>query len=133
MAAVDRVHTNPVLREWWRTGELVPNRDHRHPYETLVPREYADVDRWFLLDADVNPPFPWGLATEIPVFALALVKGSAPAREWLVYAHSPLGNRRNVHLSVPGFGAIGIDVAIGGSFYVVHERTRAIDALAPGS
>lgn len=130
MDAVDRVHTNAVLREWWRSGALIPNHAHRHPYQTLIPPEYAEADRWFLLDAEVNRPFPWDLTTEVQVFALALVKGTAPAREWLIYAHSPLGDRRNVRLTVPGYGTVGVDVAVAGSFYVVHERMRTVDPVA---
>jgi len=127
--AVDRVHTNPILREWWRIGELVPNRAHRHPYQTSIPLEYVDKDRWFLLDANVNPRFPWDLVTEIPVFALALVKGSPPAREWLVYAHSPLGDRKNVRLTVPNYSVITVDVAVAGSFFVVKEKTRTVEQV----
>src|SRR5205823_6082993 len=97
--AVDRVHTDPLLREWWRTGQLVPNRAHKHLYQSDIPREYVNADRWFLLDANVNPRFPWDPTTEIAVFSLTLVKGTSPAREWLVYAHAPLGDRRNVLLT----------------------------------
>jgi len=126
VAAVDRVHTNPVLREWWRTGQLVPNRAHRHPYQVNVPSEYVNEDRWFLLDANVNPRFPWDVTTEIPIFALALVKGAFPVREWLVYAHTPLGARRNVQLNVPGYGIINVDVAVAGSFFLINEQTRTL-------
>jgi hypothetical protein len=128
--AVDRVHTNPILREWWRTGELVPNRAHRHPYQAAIPAEYANEDRWFLLDANVNARFPWDVTTEISVFALALVKGAAPSREWLVYAHSPLGARSNVQLTVPGYGVIKVDVAVAGSFFLVSEKTRTSQSVA---
>ena len=128
--AVDRVHTNAILRDWWRRGQLVPNRAHRHPYQANIPLEYADKDRWFLLDADVNPRFPWDETTEIPVFALALVKGAPPAREWLIYAHSPLGDRKNVRLTVPGYTAISVDVAVGGSFFVVKEKARTVERIA---
>jgi hypothetical protein len=133
MDAVDRVYANRTLRDFWRHGELVANRAHRHPYEVDVPPEYAGVDRWFLLDADVNPKFPWDLATRIPVFALAVVKGAAPKREWLVYAHAPLGDRRNVRLTLPGYGTIGVDVAVGGSFYVVDETKRSVEPVEPAA
>ena len=72
--AVDRVHTDPTLREFWRHGELVPNRTRKHPYRSGIPEAYSEVDRWFLLDADVNPQDdPWALSQTIQVFSLALV------------------------------------------------------------
>ena len=58
--AVDRVHNDPLLREFWRRGELVPNRARKHPYRSGIPETYSASDRWFLLDADANPPNdPW--------------------------------------------------------------------------
>jgi hypothetical protein len=127
--AVDRVHTDPVLREWWHFGELVPNRAHEHPYQENIPPEYAKEDRWFLLDADVNPARPWILSTEIPIFALALRKGEPPKREWLVYAHAPLGDRENVQLTVPGYGDIRVKVTVGGSYYLINEETGMVGQL----
>ena len=31
--SVDRVHTNKVLRRFWRNGQLVANNKHQHPYQ----------------------------------------------------------------------------------------------------
>ncbi len=31
--SADRVHRNALLRDWWRKGELVPNRAHKHFYQ----------------------------------------------------------------------------------------------------
>jgi hypothetical protein len=124
LEAVDRVHASPTLASFWRRGRLVPNRAHQHPYQTNIPPEYRAVDRWFLLDTSLDPPRPWQLRTEIPVFALALVQGAAPAREWLVYAHAPLGPRAGVTVEVPEFGPVRLDVAVGGSFYQIGEKDR---------
>ena len=123
VAAVDRVHDDPVLRDFWRHGELVPNPARRHPYQADLPAEYQDVPRWFLLDADANhlAASP-RLNDEIAVYALALVQGRAPRRRWLVYAHAPLGPRSGVALTIPGWQAIKVDVAVGGSFYLAEER-----------
>jgi hypothetical protein len=115
-----------VLTEFWRTGTLVPNRAHKHPYQSLIPTEYANKDRWFLLDANVNAPFPWTLSTEVKVFSMALSLGSAGSRRWLVYAHSPVADRSNVQLTIPEYGAITVNVSIGGSFYLVNEATRTV-------
>jgi hypothetical protein len=121
--AVDRVHDDPVLREWWRNGTLVANRAHPHPYQVGVPPEYAEKDRWFLLDTSLDPPRPWTNETEIPVFALALVRGTKPHREWLIYAHAPTGERKGVRITIPDFEkAVMIDVPVGGEFNVISER-----------
>ena len=125
--AVDRVHVNPTLRQWWRKGTLVPNRAHKHHYQSGVPAEWQGEDRWFLLDANVNPSeYPWELFWEVRVFALALVQGEAPARQWLIYAHSPVKERKGVQVTIPGYRQIALDVSVGGSFYVVDEKTGGI-------
>lgn len=124
--AVDRVHLDPVLRQFWQTGRIVPNRSRLHPYQTSVPDEVKRVDRWFLLDTSVDPEGSWSLGTQLPVYALALVRGQSPSREWLVYAHAPTGLRRNIRLTVPDYGEVNIDATVGGSFYLINERTRQI-------
>ncbi len=127
--AVDRVHRNKTLREWWRHGRLVPNRSRQHPYQNAVPEQWRNEDRWFLLDCNVNPrEFPWDLHWKIPVFSLAYVLGEKPERRWLVYAHAPLGERKNVRLTIPDFGDIVVTVPAGGAFHEVIEAngTRAV-------
>lgn len=120
--AVDRVHTNPTLREFWRKGRLVENRAHRHPYQTKVPDEYKDIRRWYLLDTSLDPPRPWKQETELPVFALARVLGEKPDRRWLVYAHSPLGDRSDVEITIPDYGKVTIDVSVEGAFCQINEK-----------
>jgi hypothetical protein len=127
--AVDRVHKNQTLREFWRRGELVANRAQPHPYQSLVPKEYQNVDRWFQLDTSLDPSRPWGPGTPLPVYSLALVKGTAPHRNWLVYAYSPLGSRQGVQIGIPDYRAVTVNAAIGGSFYVVEERSHQIQLL----
>jgi hypothetical protein len=66
----------------------------------------------------------------LPVFSIALVTGNAPQRQWLIYAHAPLGARQGVQVTIPGFRAVAINVAVGGSFYLVDEksgRARAVN------
>lgn len=123
VAAVDRVHDDPILRKWWRSGTLVPNRTHQHPYQSRVPAEYKDKDRWFLLDTSLDPPRPWKQETTLDVFALALVHGTKPNREWLVYAHAPRGEKKAVCVTIPDSDmAVSIDVPVGGTFHVVKEQ-----------
>lgn len=128
--AVDRVHDNPVLREWWRTGQLVPNRAGQHPYDKSIPLVYSREDRWFLLDADVNPrQGQWNLDARIPVFALALSRGVTPHRRWLVYAHAPLGLKKGVRLTVPDYRTITVDVPVAGAFYEVAEDDGRVQEI----
>ena len=128
VAAVDVVHTNPTLRRFWRHGTIVLNPAQSHPFATDIPSDIEALDRWWMLTADVNDAQPWTLAQEIKVFAIAHVIGSAPTRQWLVYAHSPRQARTGVVITVPGYGNITVDVAVAGSFYVVDEATETVTA-----
>jgi len=128
--AVDRVHRDETLRRWWRHGVLVPNRARQHPYQNGIPKHLKDEDRWFLLDCDANPQeYPWDLHWKIPVFALARVMGDKPKRRWLVYAHAPLGERKDVRLTVPDHGDITVTVGPAGVFYEVDEAGGAVKSI----
>ena len=122
--AVEMIHANPTLRKFWRHGRLVANNQRQHPYQINVPEEYRNVERWFLLDTSLDPPRPWEMSTELPVFALGLVLGESPEREWLVYAHSPLKDRKNVEIVLPGYGPLRIDVGPAGNYYHVVEKGK---------
>jgi len=129
LLAVDRVYANEALAEFWRHGTLVPNTAHEHPYQENVPEKYQDVNRWFLLDTNLDAPRPWEQTTDIPVFSLALVRGEEVSREWLLYAHSPLEDRRRVEVTVPEFGPVTIDVPRAGAFYLVEEQGKSVKPL----
>jgi hypothetical protein len=124
LASVERVYTDKALEEFWRFGTLVPNAAHPHPYQVDVPEKYRDTPRWFLLDTNLDAPRPWDLRTNIPVFSLALVRGEAGRRRWLVYAHSPLEDRRGVKITLPEYGEISVDVPRAGVFYLVDQRQK---------
>jgi hypothetical protein len=131
LAIVDRVHHNPTLTEFWRSGRLVPNRARQHPYQVNIPAKYQRVDRWFLLDTDLDPPRPWTQKTNLPVFSLARVTGDPGRRRWLVYAHSPLEDRNGVRITIPGCAnPITVDVPRKGAFYVVSEGTGKTTRIA---
>ena len=119
--AVDRVYADKTLTGFWRFGRLVHNRGHRHPYQEDVPEKYKTIHRWFLLDTDLDPPRPWTLQTNLPVFSMALVQGDKPARRWLLYAHSPLADRKGVRISVPDWRKVSVDVPRRGAFYLIEE------------
>ncbi len=125
VGAVDRVWTNPVLKDFWRQGKLVPNRAWKHPYQKNIPEKWKTADRWFQLDTSLDPPRPWELATELPVFALARVLGKKGDRRWLLYAHSPVEPRRGVEITIPEWGKVTVDVTPGGNFYLIREADRS--------
>ncbi|MBM4037234.1 MAG: hypothetical protein FJ290_01860 [Planctomycetes bacterium] len=128
--AVDRVHRSDVLRKFWRQGELVPNRARQHHYQAGIPDEWKGEDRWFLLDASVNPQeFPWELHWEVAVYSLALVMGQAPERQWLVYAHSPVKERKGVKLTIPDYQQITVDTSPAGVFWLVDEKAGRVEGV----
>ncbi len=131
--AVDRVWNDETLAEFWRHGRLVPNTSARHPYQTDVPAKYANTRRWFLLSTNLDPPRPWQQTTDLPVFALALVRGERPRRQWLVYAHAPLADRRDVEIAIPDCGQITINVPRAGTFWLVEEHGDAVRQVAHGA
>lgn len=124
--AVDRVYEHPTLKAFWRHGELVSNPSHPHPYQTAIPEAYRELDRWYLLDTSLDPKRPWNYKTNLPVFSLALIKAHEEHYRWLVYAHSPLKNRKDVKILLPGFGEITIDVPRSGGFYLVDQKTAEV-------
>jgi hypothetical protein len=127
--AVDKIYANPTLQAFWRKGALVANDAYPHPYVFNIPTEYKSAARWFLLDTSLDPPRPWSFTTQLPVYALALVKGAAPNRQWLLYAHAPTGNRQSVLITIPGYKQVTVDVSVGGSFYLVDERLGQVQLI----
>lgn len=128
MDAVDRVHTDPVLKKFWQSGTLVENTTRSHPYQSAIPTDFASRQRWFQLNTNLDPATPWSLTTEIPVFAIARVIGATPNREWLVYAHSPLLDRTGVEITLPGYGVVTTDVLREGIFVRVKENNNDLIA-----
>jgi hypothetical protein len=121
MDAVARVHQSPVLRRFWQGGHLVANPIGRHPYDANLTPEIASRTRWFLLDSPTNPPRPWQLTTPLAVYSLALVRGEAPHREWLVYAFSPLQQSAIVPVRIPGGPLVLVATAQRGAFTRIEE------------
>ena len=121
MDAVTRVHLDPVLRDFWQHGRLLANPVGGHPYEVALPPALASRPRWFLLDSPANPPRPWQLTTPLAVYPLALVRGRAPHRKWLVYAFSPLQHSGIVPVRIPGGPEVRVRTADHGAFTLIEE------------
>ena len=128
--AVDRVYSHPILKKFWRKGRLLINEKHKHPYQVNIPMAYQDVYRWFLLDTNLDPKRPWVLNTQIPVFSLALVLNEEPDREWLIYAHAPLGDQHGVKIVVPHCTTIETDVTSQGAYFHVIEKNSVIHIVS---
>lgn len=125
--AVDLVHADPTLKRFWRRGELVPNPNQDHPFQSDLIEKYKDEERWFRLETNRDPERPWKFTTHLPVWPLARVIGKKPEREWLVYAHAPMGDKEDVGITIPGYDRkITVDVSIGGSFYHVKESDDSV-------
>jgi len=126
MDAVDRIHENETLAEFWKYGRLVADRSRKHPYEIGIPDLIASEDRWFRLPTSEDPAGRWKLQTELPSFALALVMGEAPTRKWLVYSHSALGEKKKLKTKIPGGREVAIDSPVGGAYWLVEEKGKAL-------
>lgn len=136
LAAVDRVYSNPTLKAFWRKGQLVQNGACPTHADTInIFKKRTDIGSfpWFMLDTSLDPAKPWNrsyqnmdASTVLPVLALGLVQGKAPERQWLVFAHAPLGLRKGVEITVPDYGKITVDVTTSGSFWLVDEKTKQV-------
>jgi len=129
LAAVARVHDNPVLSRFWRTGRLLANPSNAHPYEEALPADYAGRARWFLLDSPANPPRPWRLDTPLEVFALALEAGESAGREWLVYAFSPRRAQMQVDVQIPDGPRVRVQATSSGCFSRVQRASAVVETL----
>ncbi len=129
LGIVDRVYDNEILRDFWRHGVLVPNNAHRHPYQEGIPEKYRDIHRWYLLDTSLDSVRPWDSKTNIPVFSLALAQGTEGPRRWLLYAHAPLENQKDVKITIPDYGSITVEVPRSGAFYLIEEQSNIITPI----
>jgi hypothetical protein len=126
MDAVDHIHENPTLSEFWRHGKIVANRSQKHPYDIGIPELIANEDRWFRLATSEDPTGRWRLQTELPSFALANVLGEVPNRRWLIYTHSALSDRKKLKTKIPGGPEVAIDSPVGGAYWLVEEKAKGV-------
>lgn len=125
LAAVDEIHASPALTRFWRLGTVVAHPSRVHPYRTSPAAEQPSSATWYALETSLtetpSEPTTPPLTTEVPVWAMALVIGSDPTREWMVYAYSPKGDRSDVTIEVPGYGNLVADVPAAGAFFFISE------------
>lgn len=129
MDAVGRVHEQPLLSRFWQYARLVPNPSRQHPYQSNIPTDFTGA-RWFLLDVGENPPPPWNLRTSLPVYALALVMGEPPHREWLVYAFSPLEASKEATVAIPDARTVKVRATREGCFWHIREDESTNRSIA---
>lgn len=134
MDSVDVIYENATLERFWRKGELVANRTQTHPYRQNLIAEFANEDRWFLLDTSLDPDeLLWGSggSQEIKLFSMARVLGEEGRREWLLYAYSPLMAREDVTITIPGYQDVVVDVPVEGGFWLINEATGSVTLVVP--
>lgn len=142
LESVGAIHKSSTRASFWRNSTMVENPNGKHPFQQAIHPAFTDdaiearygVGRWYLLDTKPGPigfppakeiSVPTLLAIEIPVFALAFVRGEVGTRTWLLYAHAPKGDMDAVGITVPGFGDITVAVKQEGSFILIDEEKRA--------
>ena len=116
------INRSAFLRTFWETGALVEN-------PMWGRMRWNDGLSSALLDADANPPGSWDEDTAVEVLAIALVRGEAPNREWLVFAHAPRGEFHNVAVRIPDYSEVLIDVGPVGAYYHVEESSATVKRI----
>jgi hypothetical protein len=125
-----RIDPSPLMWDGGSPSYYTDDWNQRTDHTMWSPQEeYRQEDRWFLLDTTLDPARPWNLGTALPVFGLALTRGQAPHREWLVYAHAPLREKKAVGVAIPGYKAVTVDVPVAGAFYQASEATGGVEAI----
>ena len=130
--AVDQIHDNPILTEFWQYGRPVPNFSREHPYQSDILQGFQNVPRWYALNTSLDPLIPHDVAPSailgltFRVWAQAQVLGEKPDRRWLIYAHSPLGSERDVEIEIPDFSTIKVDTNQAGVYYLMTEKDHTV-------
>jgi len=125
MEAVDEINQDSVLASFWKSSDLIMNPNVQHPYRTNVPPEYASALRWAALSTSLDPPRPWNLKTELPVWVLGLVQRKLEGSpRWLLLAQSPQELISSVQVEVPELGSVQIRATPSGCYYLIESRDQ---------
>jgi hypothetical protein len=116
------VNTIPQLADFWLNGDLIENPASQHPYQSSIPPELTGKPRWFLLDVNTNSKVTGKLTDTIEVYALALNQKSNNTK--LLYVYAPQGEKKNVGVTVPGFGVALVNATPEGNYYVLTADNK---------
>jgi hypothetical protein len=143
---VSHVHQEPTLRRFWREGTLVENPamigSDTHPFQQPTTAGDASMDgspwegyprNYHLatsIDNSFSAPYPVafyvaGQNIDYPIYTMAHVIGTAPNREYLIYAHSTGiegATLEDVVVTIPAFDDVTLpEVPVEGAFYYLAE------------
>jgi hypothetical protein len=137
---VAHVHQEPTLRRFWRDGALLEHPTRQHPFEdgtavsdsSISGAAWNGYPKWYHLPTSADPTLPATVRIYVgtgnlgwPVYALGHVIGTAPDREFLIYAHSTgFGGATlsNVVVTVPDYDDVTLPtVPVEGAFYYIKE------------
>lgn len=130
IVGIQELHDSDVLSKFYLEGKLVVNTAREHPFSDKVWHQFDGKDRWFWLDVDVNPSYPWDKTTEINVFAGALMLGEIPNRQWLIFASAPLKTYPQVSITIPGYSVVSVPIEKPFSMWVISEKTRRVSEVS---
>ena len=125
--SVELIYNSDILSDFWKNGKLVSNGES--DLNSNIPEQYQDDPRWFLLDVDANPSRPWSDSSNIKVWSFALVKGTAPNREWLIFTQSPETEMSNVTVTIPEHEDVLIDSDKNGKFFILLENDNQLNPM----
>lgn len=130
MDAVKRVHTNSILKSFWRNSTLIANPTRGHAFRYAETTTYDDADRWYHLEASTDPVFAEGSSDYgllMPVWNLVREQGTTPNREWLVYVFAAKAIQNNFTVTIPDHKAVTIPQATNaGEFWLVKESDDSV-------
>ncbi|MFP4028258.1 MAG: hypothetical protein ACLFWL_10765 [Candidatus Brocadiia bacterium] len=125
-----------------------PNDDWENTYRPIFEKlqYYAELSSgWYHLPTSMDPDKAepksdgWKYRTKFPknakfpVWAQAQVMGEKGSRRWLLFTYAPLDARKDVTITIPGFGPVTVDVPVKGKYVIVDENeggiTKTIDIL----
>lgn len=130
MDAVKRVHTNPILKSFWRESDLLPNTTRAESSHYNETTTYDDAERWYHQESSTDPAFAGSSADyglEMPVWNLVREQGTTPNREWLVYVFAAKAIQTNFTVTIPDHEAVTIPSATNaGEFWLVKESDDSV-------
>ena len=138
----------PDITRFWRNGRWLLNQDRQHPWDmdnddySRYPR-FLSQHRWYQLTTEHDATTDWGYSSNdvnpsafyggiIPVFAIAMELGTTPNREWLVYAHCPMGTYTDCLVTIPGYQQVTVPVSVAGTYTLVTEQGSISEVYVNG-